>query len=78
MLSSRITGVASDQRVYSHIPGIASKLVARVVIVSEINAATSTLGTKGEASIRSSITLRRPRRWVPRRAFLTTPSAYAR
>src|SRR5215210_4396031 len=60
MLSSRITGVVSDHRVYSHTPGITSRLVAMVVTESEINAATRTLGTKGAASIRSSSTLRKP------------------
>ena len=42
---SRITGVASDQRVYSHIPGISSNPIASVEIVTAINAATITLGT---------------------------------
>jgi hypothetical protein len=49
-----------------------------VVMESEINAATSTLGTKGAASSRSSNTPRKPGRCVPRRAFLTIPSTYAR
>jgi hypothetical protein len=78
MLSSRITGVVSDHRVYSHTPGITSRPVAMVVMEGEINAAARTLGTKGAASIRSSSTLRKPGRWTPRCALLTTPSAYAR
>jgi hypothetical protein len=78
MLSSRITGVVSDQRVYSRTPGITSRPVAMVVMEREINAATRTLGTKGAASMRSSSMLCKPERWTPRCALLTIPSAYAR
>jgi hypothetical protein len=44
-LSSRITGVVNDQRVYSHTPGTTSKRVAAEVMMTTIRAAPTTPGT---------------------------------